>query len=282
VAERSGSRPSRIRIRNAGLVQSFFQVPDSNLSTAFLLVRHCWHASLRSHNDDVKITVACCLSHLYLSFQTMTSPSESPNCVRSIDKMSNMTISDEKDHGKDEGETSSVSTGSEHDKTEKLPLNETRNLILHLSAIVGNICSLLLQSAPMDYNDASLDVQFVAAPEIKIYMNELLFGLIDTASSLSINLETAIWKKMELNRRKYPENLCKVTLSNYKFAYSILRAHAQLHFDRERLESTPSTPILPESQRTRANRLCIFTPRQRHRSMDDRRPMLSFRRLSMF
>jgi hypothetical protein len=41
-------------------------------------------------------------------------------------------------------------------------------------------------------------------------MSELLKALMETASSLNLNLSLAIRSKVALNNRKYPVELCKV------------------------------------------------------------------------
>jgi hypothetical protein len=102
------------------------------------------------------------------------------------------------------------------DETELISVHETRSLILRLSVLVGNLCSLFLQSIPLDGVSVStggaVAQTLQGTPGIQICMAELLSGLMSTAASVSINLETAILKKMELNGKKYPVHLCKVRL----------------------------------------------------------------------
>lgn len=136
---------------------------------------------------------------------TASSKSQSPNAVRSISS----TVMDE-DRKNDAKETTV-------DETELLSVHETRSLILRLSVLVGNLCSLFLQSIPLDGGSVSttggagaVTQTLQDTPGIQICMAELLSGLMCTAASVSINLETAILKKMELNGKKYPVHLCKV------------------------------------------------------------------------
>jgi hypothetical protein len=120
--------------------------------------------------------------------------------VRSI---SSMTMDERKNDAKE----TSV------DETELLSVHETRSLILRLSVLVGNLCSLFLHSIPLDgvsLSNGAVAQTLQGTPGIQICMAELLSGLMSTAASVSINLETAILKKMELNGKKYPVHLCKV------------------------------------------------------------------------
>jgi hypothetical protein len=100
------------------------------------------------------------------------------------------------------------------DETGLLSIHETRSLILRISVLVGNLCALFLQSVPLDGGSVATGAQTLQnTPGIQICMAELLSGIMVTAASLSINIETAILKKMELNGKKYPVHLCKVRLA---------------------------------------------------------------------
>jgi hypothetical protein len=127
---------------------------------------------------------------------TASSKSQSPNAVRS-NTISPMAMDERKNDAKE--------------TTDLLSVHETRSLILRLSVLVGNLCSLFLQSIPLDGVSVSTGAQTLqGTPGIQMKMAELLSGLMSTAASVSINLETAILKKMELNGKKYPVHLCKV------------------------------------------------------------------------
>jgi hypothetical protein len=126
----------------------------------------------------------------------------SPNCVRSF---SSMTMDEAKNDAKETNDASVRTV------TPLLSVHETRSLILRLSVLVGNLCSLFLQLVPLDGVSVSTGTQTLqTTPGIQICMAELLSGLLSTAASLEIDLETAILKKIELNGKKYPVKLCKV------------------------------------------------------------------------
>lgn len=104
-------------------------------------------------------------------------------------------------------------------------LSKTRSLILHLTVLVGHVCSLVLPIAPLDpapiatyvknSQTASLGSNNIATAEIKKSLARILSCLLDISASTSINLEIAICNKMELNRRKYPVELCRVCSSSF-------------------------------------------------------------------
>jgi hypothetical protein len=146
---------------------------------------------------------------------TASSKSQSPNAVRSI---SSMAMDETKNDAKETNASARGVFGTADetiDKTELLSVHETRSLILRLSVLVGNLCSLFLQSIPLDGASVSTGAQTLqSTPGIQMCMAELLSGLMSTAASVSINLETAILKKMELNGKKYPVHLCKVRRRN--------------------------------------------------------------------
>jgi len=99
------------------------------------------------------------------------------------------------------------------------PVHEIRNKLLLLSELTGNLSRLFRKLVPMDDPPASADAPVAGTdvassssrePEIEIAMSKLLSGLVATACLCSVNLGSAIMRKMELNRRKYPVAICKV------------------------------------------------------------------------
>jgi hypothetical protein len=113
----------------------------------------------------------------------------------------------------DAKETNASARSVTVDETELLSIHETRSLILRISVLVGNLCALFLQSIPLDGVSVATGAEIQNTPGIQSCMAELLSGLMVTAASLSINIETVILKKMELNGKKYPVHLCKVRLA---------------------------------------------------------------------
>jgi hypothetical protein len=186
-----------------------------------------------SHNQEVVCTFQRTLLYyfalvvvLLIASTAMTKPlNASPSCVGSVDtstlenhsKNSLRTLVDALDV-KGEAESSSSAAAAMG-----FPLHETRSLILRLTVLVGNLCSLVLQTIPLDpaivattsFKDgrsttSSSSSGYVANSEVRKSLAQILSCLLDVSASASINLETSILKKMELNRRKYPVDLCKV------------------------------------------------------------------------
>lgn len=82
-----------------------------------------------------------------------------------------------------------------------------RSCILHVGACAGKLCGLA-------NTNLSHDEELVAC------MSELLQALLDTATSLQLDLIRSIRNKMALNAKKYPVKLCKVSL--YTVGWMIL------------------------------------------------------------
>lgn len=147
-------------------------------------------------------------------------------------------------------------------RSSRLPLQETRSLILGLSALVGELCSLFLQVVPLDSSSKESNNK-VATPEIAQCMAQLVKVLLKTSASLDIHLETAIWKKMELNNKKYPVELCKVNISSSSLAYLMERKYLLntqsrlVTHRRERLENTQIIPVPRVLRKKKDNRRCI-------------------------
>lgn len=85
-------------------------------------------------------------------------------------------------------------------KDAEVPLDDARSSFIRLSVIFGRLCSFFLLTATEER----------VRPGAEIEMCNLLDGLLSSSSILSINLHSSILKKMELNRKKYPVELCKV------------------------------------------------------------------------
>lgn len=128
----------------------------------------------------------------------MTASSTSPNCVRSVDlavAMDSRSIAAEK-----------VATD--------YPMHEIRSSIFQLSVLAGHLSALFLRLVPLDpIHDEGVPPSTILAlssSDIASGMTTLLSALLDTSGLLSIDLRLAILSKMELNRRKYPAELCRV------------------------------------------------------------------------
>jgi hypothetical protein len=231
----------------------------------------------------------------------MTKPlNTSPSCVGSIDSCMEhhsknslrAQVADAHDV-KGEREASSLTSASVG-----FSLHETRSLILRLTVLVGNLCSLVLQTVPLDpaaimvtaanakntnvkqdggrsvatstSKSSSSDRRHVLAnSDVRKSLAQILSCLLDVSASASINLETAVLKKMELNRRKYPVDLCKVCLQLLSATHFVSRKVSYLFallfsarfycrmIDRERLENTLNTATKQASPKVLDSQRCI-------------------------
>ncbi|KAL7529941.1 hypothetical protein ACHAXR_005740, partial [Thalassiosira sp. AJA248-18] len=109
-------------------------------------------------------------------------------------------------------------------KNKEYTIAEARNAIFQLGAIVGEMCTLFL-SVPHDPIECverpSLDDNpfwVESSPEKDVVANQLgkvFLQLFATAGVCGIDLCTSILKKVELNGRKYPVELCKGKSGKY-------------------------------------------------------------------
>jgi hypothetical protein len=148
---------------------------------------------------------------------------------------------------------SDPSPGSDGRVSERLDLEETfeeahvhpiplvRSHILHLSALVGQLAAIVLQHLPLDggnpaqqeqdgapyvdgctTRDDSSSVSILASAEAKVKLaaavSDVWLALAATSALLSLRLPRSILAKMELNRRKYPVELCRVRRARVRAA----------------------------------------------------------------
>lgn len=110
--------------------------------------------------------------------------------------------------------TESELTTDDHEQA-LYPVEHVRSHIMQLSVLVGKLSAAFLEHVPMDpTNDDGgiLEESRKSIPQcsdLSQYASELIVCLEKTADELSLNVPTCISKKMELNRRKYPVELCK-------------------------------------------------------------------------
>ena len=195
----------------------------------------------------------------------MTSSSSSPTSVRSVD--GSLESSPESPHpiaalrgdGKSfsNNDVSSASTQKEpRGRSKELPIHLTRNLIMRLPILVGQLCSLFLGVVPCE------ELSKFNTPEIADAMDLILSGLVELAKSLSINLSLAIVTKMELNAMKYPVPLCKVNRTSPELALNLDHSNvadiilSYLFSDRGSLASTRNTRRRQESLKRTGNLRC--------------------------
>ena len=90
-------------------------------------------------------------------------------------------------------------------------VDRPRSLILGLSVMVGEMSSFVADvSCEKKLQSMSPDNEDVAR-----CLGKILHQLLELSRCLSINLEGAIHRKMELNNRKYPVALCKGKTEKY-------------------------------------------------------------------
>lgn len=94
-----------------------------------------------------------------------------------------------------------------------------RTQILSLGALIGILSGAFVANAPLDpTREALTELEgsaqeklppFIADPSIQSAMGDVLCALCMTGSSCDIDLRSCILKKVQLNARKYPLDLCK-------------------------------------------------------------------------
>jgi hypothetical protein len=92
------------------------------------------------------------------------------------------------------------------------PVDQIRNRLFSLSALVGKLSAVFLGDLPLDsQEDGVSDEARTAAfqcSDVADLMTNLLAVLESTASLMSLDVTTCILKKVQLNRKKYPVELC--------------------------------------------------------------------------
>lgn len=114
-------------------------------------------------------------------------------------------------------------------------IHHPRTLIFELSSVVGQLSALFLQTMPLDppvtgaegklNNCSSENGQAEQSSfscrgnqvgsDVATCMSRVLLVLVELSHSLSVNLGHSIQKKMMLNKKKYPEELCKGKSGKY-------------------------------------------------------------------
>ena len=119
-----------------------------------------------------------------------------------------------------------------------------RNLVLRLTVVMGTLSSLFLTMMPSDDSDF-----FECNTQITSNMTNLLRTLINLSSTLTINLYKACSKKIDLNCRKYPVDLCKVCNCSEMSAKQCFNGCPNIFLvaHRERFVSTQNIPRRLES-----------------------------------
>lgn len=114
-----------------------------------------------------------------------------------------------------------------NDETGNTSISRARDKIFQLGALTGMICTTFMSVVPHDLNrgaDESRpspnDDPFWTEPSpqkqhMSKQLGELFLHLFDTAATCNLDLCVCILKKIELNSKKYPAELCKGKSGKY-------------------------------------------------------------------
>jgi phage host-nuclease inhibitor protein Gam len=94
-------------------------------------------------------------------------------------------------------------TKNYHSTSSSCTMANVRDEILHLGAIVGQLCTVFL-------SEQQTSSEQTKAAHFKL--GQVFLRVFVVANVCGIDLPTSILKKVELNGRKYPVELCKVGL----------------------------------------------------------------------
>jgi hypothetical protein len=131
------------------------------------------------------------------------------------------------------------------------PIPQVRNHIFHLSVLVGQLAAIILNQFPFDDGSRAIgleassstgfsekDNRDLQSPDgttsvtFQRVTSDLWSTLVGIASLLSLHLPRSILQKIELNRRKYPVELCRVRSRSHQRGGTIVFADgiaARLH-----------------------------------------------------
>jgi hypothetical protein len=107
----------------------------------------------------------------------------------------------------------SNSNDNDNDKHNQQHLLSTRSLILNVGILTGRLCSIANTHLPPDTNNSSSSMLLSSHTSVVVVsaISDLFQSLMQTANSVDISLPLAISKKLVLNNKKYPVELCKVS-----------------------------------------------------------------------
>jgi len=110
-------------------------------------------------------------------------------------------------------------------------VSSIRTSVLNLGSQVGSLCQSFL-SVPLDNSQGEKFFENLSSEkdDIEQHMTSIFLCLLDVSNKCNLNLSSCILKKMDLNERKYPVDLCKGKSGKYT-AYSnhtgITKTHGQ-------------------------------------------------------
>lgn len=103
-------------------------------------------------------------------------------------------------------------------------LNNPRSCVLHIGGCAGKLCGLAnthLPFAPSGMDDNKNSIVPTHQAELASCIGELLQALLDAATCFQLDLIRSIHNKMSLNAKKYPVELCKVSLWDIFFCFRL-------------------------------------------------------------
>jgi hypothetical protein len=108
----------------------------------------------------------------------------------------------------DEQRDDSNKVTSSLDKASSMSICMVRNVIFQILVHMGTLSSQFMDAHRITEHHAAIGTT----------MGLMMTSLIDLSFGLSINLHDACLKKIQLNQRKYPVELCKVGIASCPFA----------------------------------------------------------------
>ena len=180
------------------------------------------------HSDRLRVPVSTAISHAPASLPSSSdaSPSPASTPVKQGDGMKSTASDPSPSNGNVAGCLEET-----FDEANVHPIPLVRSHILRLSALVGQLAAIVLQHLPLDGGNptqhqggapladgcAARDDpcgSLFSSAEAKVTMaaavSDVWLALAATSALLSLRLPRSILAKMELNRRKYPVELCRV------------------------------------------------------------------------
>ena len=103
---------------------------------------------------------------------------------------------------------------------------QARTQLFQMTSVMGNLTTRIQRFAPLDGEESFWSTDSEGRNEIHDAVCSLFHSLLALCSICNIRLGAAIVKKMELNNKKYPVELCKashgVTLCEYNFFSNLI------------------------------------------------------------
>ncbi|GKY94739.1 dCTP pyrophosphatase 1-like [Mayamaea pseudoterrestris] len=141
-------------------------------------------------------------------------------CINHLSGVHDMLKNDEETRHQNQTLSSTSTLPTLQNFVDSYLVHLIRNDIFQLSVLVGKLSALFLENVPLDStSDAGVSEEarrsIAECSQLSVLTSQLLTGLEETAARLELDLSTCIYKKMELNRKKYPAELCTGKAGKY-------------------------------------------------------------------